>query len=264
MKHSILSVVGILLSTTAYADGTPAAPQSPVSGEVTISFAETAGNNYGASMLAEVNVDAGEAALVDLNFTATDGNALTLKNWTVGTDVAGVSVAIGDDNGIMPTAEKTAYNTLATPAMTESVSVSAMGATVAMGWTSWGTDLSDISNIQGAYDLEVVGVGVKTAVDYNRASKNTVLGAEVSGIDMGILSLGGATTYDTDAKFFAFETLATVGGLTAYLNGDEDDTTQNLGGEYSIAVGGAEFTAGANYDLNTEDLSPSASLSFAF
>ena len=148
MKHSILSVVGILLSTTAYADGTPAAPQSPVSGEVTISFAETAGNNYGASMLAEVNVDAGEAALVDLDFTATDGNALTLKNWTVGTDVAGVNVAIGDDNGIMPTAEKTAYNTLATPAMTESVSVSAMGATVAMGWTSWGTDLSDISNIQ--------------------------------------------------------------------------------------------------------------------
>ena len=105
---------------------------------------------------------------------------------------------------------------------------------------------------------------ISVTFNYNRASKNTVLGAEVSKIEMGSLSLGGATTYDIDAKFFAFETLATVGGLTAYLNGDEDDTTQNLGGEYSIAVGGADFTAGANYDLNAEDLSPSAKLSFSF
>jgi len=95
-------------------------------------------------------------------------------------------------------------------------------------------------------------------------SENTVLGAGVSGLDLGVASLGGAMTYDMDAETFGFEGVATNGGLTAYLNGDDTDALQNIGGEYAVDVNGATFTAGANYNIDTEDFAPTASVAFAF
>ena len=112
--------------------------------------------------------------------------------------------------------------------------------------------------------MGVAGLDVTAAADYNLDSENTVLGAGVSGLDLGVAALGGAMTYDVDAEVFGFEAVATTGGLTAYLNGDDTDALQNIGGEYEMAVGGATFTAGANYDVDAEDLTPTASLSFNF
>ena len=112
--------------------------------------------------------------------------------------------------------------------------------------------------------MGVAGLDVTAAADYNLDSENTVLGAGVSGLDLGVAALGGAMTYDVDAEVFGFEAVATTGGLTAYLNGDDTDALQNIGGEYSYMLGGAELTAGANYDTDAKDLTPTASLSFNF
>ena len=95
-------------------------------------------------------------------------------------------------------------------------------------------------------------------------SENTVLGAGVAGLDLGVASLGGAMTYDMDAETFGFESVVSSGGLTAYLNGDDTDFMQNIGGEYEVNVNGATFTAGANYNVDTEDFAPTASVAFAF
>jgi hypothetical protein len=90
------------------------------------------------------------------------------------------------------------------------------------------------------------------------------LGAGVAGLDLGVATLGGAMTYDVDAEVIGFENVVTRGGLTAYLNGDDTDLLQNIGGEYTMDVSGATFAAGANYDTDTKDLTPTASLSFNF
>ena len=71
---------------------------------------------------------------------------------------------------------------------------------------------------------------VTAAADFNLDTDNTVLGAGVAGIDLGVASLGGAMTYDMDAEVFGYETVATTGGLTAYLNGD-DTTTSKISDE---------------------------------
>ena len=263
MKHTILSVAAALMSTTAYAQDTATTPYGPVlSGEVSIKIAETAANKWGGTMGLDLGVDAAGLATVDLDFVATDGNAVTLDTWKVGTTVGALGVAIGDDNGVMPGAE--GEQTLAAPAMTESLQVTTGAASVALGFTDWTADVTDISNIQGAYALDMVGVGVTLAADYNMDSENTVLAGAIEGVDLGVASVGGSATYDIDAEKFAFEGIAKISSLTAYLNGDEDDATQNIGGEYVYNLGGAELTAGANYDMNAEELAPTATLSFAF
>jgi hypothetical protein len=110
----------------------------------------------------------------------------------------------------------------------------------------------------------VAGLDVTAAADYNLDTENTVLGAGISGLDLGIAAIGTAMTYDVDAESFGFENVVTRGGLTAYLNGDDTDLLQNIGGEYTMDVAGATFAAGANYDVDAEDLTPTASLSFNF
>jgi len=258
----ITTVAAMAISTAAFAEGTMPTAGPVLSGEVSLDFAETANDKFGGTMGVDLDINAGSLATVALGFGAVDGGSVTLNNWTVGTQVGALGVAFGDDNGVMPGAE--GEQTLAAPAMTESVQVTAGAATVALGFTDWTTDITDVSNVQGAYTLGVAGLDVTAAADYNLDSENTVLGAGVDGLDLGLASLGGAMTYDVDAEVFGFEAVATTGGLTAYLNGDDTDMLQNIGGEYTMDIAGATFAAGANYDVDAEDLAPTASLSFNF
>ena len=262
----ITTVAAMAISTAAFAEDTVTKVTTPVapvlSGEVSLDFAETANDKIGGTMNLDLGVDMGGLATVDLDFVGQDGSALDLDTWAVGTSVAGVGVAIGDDLGVMPGAE--GEQTLAAPAMAEAVQVTVGDAVVAVGLTDWTTDVTDVSNIQGAYTMSVATLNVTAAADYNLDSENTVLGAGVGGLDLGLASLGGAMTYDVDAETFGFEGVATNGGLTAYLNGDDTDMLQNIGGEYEVNVNGATFTAGANYNIDTEDFAPTASIGFAF
>ena len=263
MKNTfIASIAATLITGAAFAEGT-AAPVAPVlSGEVSLDFAETAANNIGGTMNLDLGVDLGGLATVDLDFVGQDGSALDLDTWAVGTTVAGLGVAIGDDLGVMPGAE--GEQTLAAPAMAEAVQVTAGDVVVAVGLTDWTTDVTDVSNVQGAYTLGLAGLDVTAAADYNLDSENTVLGAGVGGLDLGLAALSGAMTYDVDAETFGYEGVAAAYGVTAYLNGDDTDLLQNIGGEYEVDVAGATVTAGANYNLDTEDFAPTASIAFAF
>jgi hypothetical protein len=197
-----------------------------------------------------------------LDFSATDSNAVTLDNWTVGTTVNSIGIAIGDDNGVMPDAE--GNHTLAAPAMTESVKVTAGAANVAVGFTDWSSDITDLSNIQGSYDIDAGVAKVTAGLDYNLDSENTVLGAGVGGLGVGEAALGGAMTYDMDAEKFAFEGTADFMGLTAYMNGDQDDALQNVGGDYTYMLGGAEINGGVNYNMDSEEFTPTVSVGFSF
>lgn len=261
-KLLITSAIATSFAGVAFAEDTTASAGPTISGEVGITLAETAAGDMAGSMGLDLGIDAAGLADVDLDFSATDGNAVVLDNWTVGTSVAGIGLSIGDDNGLMPDAE--GNQTLAKPAMAESVKVKVAGASVAVGFTDWGTDLTDLSNLQGSYTLGVMGMDVTAALDYNFDTENTVLGAGVSGFETAGFGVGGALSYDIDAEKLGFETTASIMGATAYLNGDTDETLQNIGGEYVYNLGGAEVSAGANYNLDAEEFKPSVGLTFSF
>lgn len=233
-----------------------------LSGEVSLDFAENAAGDWAGSMGVELDVTAADIANVNLGFAAAQGGAVQLDTWTVGTDVGGIGIAMGNDNGVFVGAE--GEHTIAAPAMTESVKVSALGAEVALGFTNWTSDITDVSNVQAAYSLGLSVAEVKAAVDYNFNTENTVIGAEVGLGNIGVAEVGGTVTYDFDAENIGFEGVAKAYGVTAYVNGDQDDAFQNVGGSYDYALGGATLSAGANYDLNAEEFKPTVGLAFAF
>lgn len=252
----------VFMATVAALFVAGAATAQTVSGEVTLDAAENVAGNWAVTPGFELGVNAGDIATIDLDFSAVDGGAVTLDNWTVGTTVGSVDIAIGDDNGLFPGAE--GEHTLADPAMAESVKLSYGSAAVAVGFTDWSNDISDISNVQGAYTFTVSSLDATLAADYNFNTENTVLGAGVAGLEVGKVALSGAVTYDVDLETLGYETVASAYGVTAYVNGDNNDAFQNIGGEYVYTLGGADLSAGANYDINTKDFAPTASISFAF
>ena len=259
-----LSSATLANAETAVVEATPAAPV--MTGAVNLDFAETTAGKTAGTMGIELDFDAGDVATVDLDFKATDGNALTLDTWTVGTTIGAVGLAFGDDNGLLPeTGVNTAADgTLAKPAMTESVALSFGNASVAVGLSSWTTDVSEVSNLQGAYTVDAGIADVTASADYNRTTENTVLGAEIAGIDLGMMTAGGMATYDTDAEDWAFEGSVATGGLEAYINGSDDNKLQHIGGEYTLNYAGAELSAGIDYDTDAKDWSPMAGISFNF
>ena len=197
MRILAIAMVAAMATTSAMAEETVAVatPTAPVlTGAINLDFAETTAGKTAGTMGVELDFDAGDVATVDLDFKATDGNALTLDTWTVGTTIGAVGLAFGDDNGLLPEtgANASADGTLAKPAMTESLALSFGGASVAVGLTDWTTDVSEVSNLQGAYTVDAGIADVTASADYNRTSENTVLGAEVAGLDLGLATAGGA------------------------------------------------------------------------
>jgi hypothetical protein len=148
--------------------------------------------------------------------------------------------------------------------MTESLQLSFGGASVAVGLTDWTTDVSEVSNLQGAYTVDMDRFAITGALDYNRTTENTVWGGAVTGLDLGVATAGGALTYDNDAELFAYEGTVDVSGLTAYVNGDDTNRLQHVGGEYTLQYAGAELSAGVDYDTDAETWSPMAGISFNF
>ena len=272
MRILAIAMVAAMATTSALAEETITKTQTPVptglvmTGAVNLDFAETTAGKTAGTMGIELDVDAGSMATVDLDFKATDGSSLTLDTWTVGTTLGAFDLAFGDSNGLLPEtgANTTADGTLNVPTMTESLQVTMGGASVAVGLTDWTTDVTEVSNLQGAYTVDA-GVGMLTAsADYNRTTENTVLGGALTGLDLGMMTAGGMMTYDTDAKDWAFEGSVATGGLSAYINGTDDNRLQHVGGEYVMNYAGAELSAGVDYDTDAKDWTPQAGISFNF
>ena len=198
MRTSVLAIVAVMAASSAMAEDTTTAVTPLMTGELSLNLAETAGDKIGGTMALDLDINAGGIATVDLGLKATDGNAVTLDTWTVGTSVNGVALSFGDDHGLLPetAANAAADGTLAVPTMTESLQLGVAGATVAVGLTDWTADVTDISNIQGAYTLGNVAL----SGDYNMDSDNTVLGASVAGIDLGLVSAGSVNALPADTK----------------------------------------------------------------
>jgi hypothetical protein len=256
------SAIAVIFASGALAEDT--APAGPiVSGEFKIDIAETAAGDYGATTGLDLGIDAVGLASVDLDFILDTDDKIKLDDWGVGTSVGGaIGVSLGTDQGVMPGAE--GEQTLAAPAMGTAVKVEVGDAAVAVGFTDMSKDITDVSNIQGAYSLNLGMLDVTAAGDYNMDSENFVLGAGVGGLDLGVAALGGAMTYDVDGEEIGYEIVATTFGVTAYLNGDSDEALQNVGGEYSYMLGGAEVSAGAAYNFDAEEFTPTVGVGFSF
>lgn len=256
----------VLLAGTAHADQA-LLPSGLVSGSIETVIAESANDKYGATTSFDIDVNAPSGvATGGLSFKVDSANDLALDEWHIGTTVGAATLSFGDQGNIWFDTESAAVNgTIEEPTMAdESLQVSAMGATVALGFDAIGTDVTDLENVQFSYGMNLSILDVATAADYNVDNQEWVFAgrADTAGMLEGV-RLGGAVSYGTLSEKTSYEADATVMGITGYLNGDTDDLTQNVGGSYTM---GTELTVegAVNYNLNTEVLAPSVTLSFNF
>lgn len=253
-----------LLTTTALVMFTGTAMAADLSGEITVDIEENAAGDWGATTSFDLGISAGDIATGAMSFVVDSEGDVALDEYAIGTPVAGAFISFGDQGNAWIDSED--GSTLADPAMEESIMVSAHGATMAIGWTDIEADATEISNVQGLYGM-TIGAGaahVTTAGDYNFNSEEWTIGGRADTFLSEDIGAGAAMTYGSADETIGYEADATAYGVTAYLNGDQDDMAQNVGGSYTYNLNGIKLGAGVNYNIDSEETTPSASVAFAF
>ena len=258
MKLLLTTVAAIAMATTSFAADLDA------SIEVEVAKDQTTDKYKGKTTVNLDVVSDNGLAFGAISFNSVDDTSVGVDEWHLGTTVAGATVSFGDHGGIMPEAVADAgFDTLTdtNAAMEESVQVSALGASVALGFTDIRTDASEVTNIQGSYTFGLPVASLTGAVDYNRTSEEYTYAVQTQG-GVGDIAVGGTATYALST--WAYEADTTVMGLTAYLNGDENDTIQHVGVSHTRDVNGITLTGEVDYDTDNEEVSPSVTMSFNF
>ena len=271
MRTLALTLVAAFAATSAFAEDTVTKTQAPVAAlpvtfsvEVDVTENQTTDKYEATTTLGMDFASDSTAAFGGFNFDSVDGGNLTLDEYYIGTTVGEVTLSYGDQGGVMPTAIADAgFDALSDPnaAMTESLQASAYGLDFALGLTDVTTDVTDVANVQAAYTMSLPVLDVTAAVDYNNTTEKYIWGGRVA-TDLAGAGVGTTATYA--AEVFAFEADVTVMGVTAYMNGDENDATQNVGAAYTKGFDGLTLTADANYNFDAEEVTPSLNLSFNF
>ena len=253
----ILAAAAAMAATVANADTV-----NPAGAMLTGSMEVEVNSDKEATLTLGAGLSAGDLAFGSFNVESVDGGSFTLDQWQIGADVAGATVSFGNQDGVFVEGENGA--TLAAPAMEESLKVSVGDAQVAVGLTDWNADITDISNVQGAYTVGAGFASVTASGDYNLDSEEYMLGGRASGVEVANIMLGSTLTYGSADEKIAYEVDGTMMNVTAYLNGDDTDALQNVGASYGRTVAGLDLGTELNYNLDSEEFTPSVTVGFSF
>ena len=238
MKNlAIATFVASMAVTSAFAEEAAAPVTGPVlGGSVELKFTEDASGDWGATQTIGASINMSGKAFASFNVESIDGGTATLDEWQLGTTVApDTTVSIGKQGDVWVSSE--GEHTIANPKMDESIQLNMGAFAVAVEFGNFSGDVSDIEAIAGAYTF----------------------GARADLHNYGITG-----TYAEATKVFAYEAETTMGGLTAYLNGDETDMTQNVGASYTYDFNGINLEPSVNYDIDNSDVQPQFVASFSF
>lgn len=262
MKNAILATASILAMTIA------TAATADMTGEVSLDFTKNAADDIVVSKGIDLGVSAGELATASVGLTL-DGSTLVLDTYAIGTTISGVGLSFGDQgdllDGFEGKTEVVGGQTLANlNDEGESLQISARGVGVMLGFADIESDVTDLKNVQVAAGTEIGQLGLGAGVDYNLDTEETTLAAS-AGTTIQTINLGGTMTYGTDTEVMGYELSAGVKDFSLFMNGDKNDMAQNIGaGYYSSLTGGMNFYAEAGFNLDTEEMTPAAGISFSF
>jgi hypothetical protein len=193
-----------------------------------------------------------------------NGNNIALDSWNLGYKFGETKLSFGDQGDLFDFGglEVVGGETLQNPADDQdSLIVTHLNYSAFVGFTDIGADMGDIENAQFAYTGTLGAVNVTGAIDYNFNTELTTVGVSGNTQVAEKTTVGLAVTY---ADYAAYEATVGYDAFTAYLNGDEHDTFQNVGVGYSAAVQGADIYAEVGYNLDTEEFTPAVGVSINF
>ena len=260
MRTVFTTLAAVLIAGTAAAESSSVAePMFNIGGDIELKIEENTAGDYAAKTTLGLGVTAGQMAYGGFNVEAVDSNTFTLDEWHMGVQVDAGSVSVGKQGDIWIDAPSAiAHNTLADMTMDESVQARLGGLSVAMEFGDVKNDVSDIEAVAGSYTLTEGDISATGAIDYDLDAKTYTLGGRVD-----VAMAGGAVT-KAEGGVWAYEVDGSMGGITAYLNGNEDDMARNIGANYSWNFDAITVKPEVNYDLDASELSPSMTMSFSF
>jgi hypothetical protein len=258
MKNTLFASVIAL-----FAAGTAASAQQ-LGGSIGVEVNENAAGNY----VAETTLSFGISAATDaglafgsFTFETVDEGNLGVDAWQLGLAFDAATVSIGDQGDLFVgnDLEIVGGDTLANPANNDSVIVDAGVAAVFVGFGDITNDIGDVDNVQVSTTISAV----TAVVDHNTSTDENTLGVK-GGADLGGFALTGIATYAVDAEDFGYELAATYSGVTAFVNGDDNDMAQNLGAAFNRNFDNLNFYAEGSYNLDTEDTTVGAGVALNF
>jgi len=267
MKTTISVLAMLMAASVASADTTAhthPAPTSPVSASVEFDVTKNTSDKYVGKTTLDLEISGTGPAFGGISFTATPDTSVSVEEWHIGTTVAGATVSLGKQGDLFPSAglETVGSTTLANPTVNESVMVTMGNLSAMAGFDGLKTDVTDLDNVQLAYDIELGAIASTVAVDYNTDTEAKAY-ALSSELDLTTeLSIGGTGTYAADT--LAYEVNATTGGLTVFMDGDENNTVQHIGAGVKGSLNGLDLYAEASYDVDAKTTSPAVGVSFSF
>ena len=256
----------LMVTSVASADTTAhthPAPTSPVSASIEFDVTKNTADKYVGKTTLGFELEGTGPAFGGIELKAIDGT-ISIGDWNIGTAVAGATVSLGKQGDLFPSAglEVVGSTTLANPTVNESVIATAGGISVMAGFDSLSTDVTDLDNVQAAYDFKIGAIGMGAAVDYNTDTKAKSYGVS-SSLDLtSSMSIGGTATYAADK--LGYEVNANAGVISMIANGDEDNKLQHIGAGVKGSLNGLDLYAEASYDTDAEDLTPAVGVSFKF
>ena len=266
MKTTISVLAMLMVTSVASADTTAhthPAPTSPVSASIEFDVTKNTADKYVGKTTLGFELEGTGPAFGGIELKAIDGT-ISIGDWNIGTAVAGATVSLGKQGDLFPSAglEVVGSTTLANPTVNESVIATAGGISVMAGFDGLSTDVTDLDNVQAAYDFKIGAIGMGAAVDYNTDTKAKSYGVS-SSLDLtSSMSIGGTATYAADK--LGYEVNANAGVISMFANGDEDNKLQHIGAGVKGSLNGLDLYAEASYDTDAKDLTPAVGVSFKF
>jgi len=255
---AIASVIALSAGTAMAADMT---------GKVSLDMVKQTNGDIAATPEIELGVD-GEVGVGSIGLVVDNADdTVKLDSYSLGVKVGEAIVSFGDQGDLMEAFEG---STEAVGGQTltdlndegESIMVQTGNIGVMVGFDNIGTDVSDIKNVQVGAGAELGAVALAGAVNWDQASEDITVGLNAQ-LAVNSVNVGGTLTY-TEA-LTGYEVSAGYGNMAAFINGDENDMAQNIGaGYYGSNAAGLSFYAEAGYNLDAEEITPAAGISFKF
>ncbi len=262
MKKLVALMIALGFATTAHS--------ADITGKVSVDMTENTANDYIATKKIEMGIAGDSGVGFGSIAIKTDANDdVILDKYHLGANLSETSsVQYGKQGDIFLDGglEVVGNNKIANPSDLGESIIGKMGNFQARAkFTDTGTDVTDFDTIQATYSTTVSKFTLGAGVDHTISTDDNIYAGTVAFDVAEGMTLSTVATHDSSlANEVAYESMIKVGSLSAYVDGDEGDWSQNVGAGYKSTWKDLTWYVEANYNLDSEETTPAMGVSLLF
>ena len=209
-----------------------------ISGKVAVDFSENASNDYIATKSISLGIEGDQGvAFGSISIETNASDEVVLDEYSLGvniTETASVSYGEQGDIFIGGGLEEVGGNTLANPSDAGESIIANIGALSLRGlFSDTGSDISDFDTVQAKFSTSVDKFSIGAAVDHTIDGGDNIYAGSIAFDVNESVNLSTVVTHDNSlTDKVAYETIIAMNGVSAYVDGDEGDWSQNVGAGY--------------------------------